>query len=109
MLPQPGCQRLPYRCLQCPWLLCPVAVMPVVAMRDKRAFTLSLLLLCVLALPAHAQTPPAEAPQSTASAARLPIISKVEPPNWWANYTPKLMVLLTGENLNDASVESSTG
>lgn len=28
-----------------------------------------------------------------------PVISKVEPPSWWVNLTPDVMVLLTGKNL----------
>ena len=40
--------------------------------------------------------------------AQAPIVRKIEPPNWWVNYTPELTVLLTGENLSGARVESST-
>jgi neopullulanase len=43
-----------------------------------------------------------------ASAAPQPLIHKIEPPNWWVNYTPDLTLLLTGENRSGASVESST-
>ena len=35
-------------------------------------------------------------------------MKKLEPPNWWAHYTPDLTLLLTGENLSGARVESST-
>jgi glycosidase len=28
-----------------------------------------------------------------------PIVKKVEPPNWWLNFTPDLLVLLSGKNL----------
>src|SRR4029077_13749646 len=28
-----------------------------------------------------------------------PSITKVEPPNWWVNLTPDVMLLLTGKNL----------
>src|SRR5215470_11790275 len=28
-----------------------------------------------------------------------PAVSKVEPPNWWINLTPELMVLLSGHDL----------
>ncbi|MGA9353248.1 MAG: alpha-amylase family glycosyl hydrolase [Terriglobales bacterium] len=82
--------------------------MPVPAMNDKRAFALSLLIGCLLALAPCLLAHVSEASQASASAAQSPIIRKVEPPNWWVNYTPKLMVLLTGENLNGARVESST-
>jgi glycosidase len=37
-----------------------------------------------------------------------PLVKKLEPPNWWAHYTPELTLLLTGENLSGAGVESST-
>jgi neopullulanase len=40
--------------------------------------------------------------------AQSPVVRKVEPPNWWVNFTPDLTLLLTGENLNRARVESST-
>ena len=40
--------------------------------------------------------------------AQAPAVHKVEPPNWWVNYTPELTLLLTGENLSGARVESST-
>jgi neopullulanase len=37
-----------------------------------------------------------------------PLVKKLEPPNWWAHYTPDLTLLLTGENLSGARVESAT-
>jgi neopullulanase len=40
--------------------------------------------------------------------AQSPAVHKVDPPNWWVNYTPELTLLLTGENLNGARVESPT-
>jgi neopullulanase len=40
-------------------------------------------------------------------AATQPVIRKIEPPNWWVNYTADLTLLITGENLSGASVESS--
>ena len=45
-------------------------------------------------------------PQSDARAGKVPVIRKIEPPNWWVNYTPELTLLLTGENLSGARVES---
>jgi len=35
-----------------------------------------------------------------------PLVKKIDPPNWWVNYTPELTLLLTGENLSGARVES---
>lgn len=33
-----------------------------------------------------------------------PVVSKVEPPNWWTNFSPSLMVLLYGDHLIGANV-----
>src|SRR5208282_3225174 len=40
--------------------------------------------------------------------AQAPAVHKIDPPNWWVNYTPELTLLFTGDNLNDARVESPT-
>jgi len=40
--------------------------------------------------------------------AQAPAVRKVEPPNWWVNYTPELTVLLTGENLSGAHAVSAS-
>jgi glycosidase len=42
-------------------------------------------------------------PQSTAAAA-APVVTKVEPPNWWVGLTPDLMVLLSGHGLQATQV-----
>jgi glycosidase len=68
-------------------------------MRNKRALALPLILTCLLTLAAW--------PQSDARAGQAPVVRKMEPPNWWVNYTPELTLLLTGENLSGARVESS--
>jgi glycosidase len=68
-------------------------------MRNKRALALPLILTCLLTLAAW--------PQSDARTGQAPVVRKIEPPNWWVNYTPTLTLLLTGENLNGARVESS--
>jgi glycosidase len=64
-------------------------------MKSRRYISLSLLLVCLLALP-------------VAGRAQEPAVRKIEPPNWWVNYTPALTLLLTGENLSGARVESPT-
>jgi glycosidase len=74
-------------------------------MKIKRTFAFLLLAVCLntvclLTLPAW--------PQSDARAAQAPAVHKIDPPNWWVNYTPELTLLLTGENLNGARVESPT-
>jgi len=70
-------------------------------MKNNRCtIALSLLLLCLFTLPAW--------PQSNAKAEQAPVVRKIEPPNWWVHYTPELTLLLTGENLNGARVESAT-
>ena len=43
------------------------------------------------------------------AAAQAPLIYKIEPPNWWVNFTPELSLLLTGKNLAKTRVESTTG
>jgi neopullulanase len=70
-------------------------------MQNKRPIVLPLLLLCLLALPAWAQS-------DARAAGQAPAVRKIDPPNWWANYTPELTLLLTGENLNLVRVECST-
>lgn len=45
---------------------------------------------------------------STWAHAQAPAVRKIDPPNWWVNFTPELTLLLTGENLSSASVTSST-
>ena len=64
-------------------------------MKNKRTIALWPLLVCLLALPAMV-------------GAQTPEVRKVEPPNWWVNFTPELTLLLTGENLSGAQVESQT-
>ncbi|ABF40504.1 alpha amylase [Candidatus Koribacter versatilis Ellin345] len=44
---------------------------------------------------------------SCALFAQAPKISKVDPPNWWANYPHSPMLLLTGENLANAKVSAN--
>jgi glycosidase len=42
-----------------------------------------------------------------ASGEEAPRVSKVEPPEWWLGFRSPLMVLVTGENLNDARISVS--
>lgn len=56
---------------------------------------LLVILVCLVASPLWAQ-----------SASQPPSVHKIEPPNWWINFTPQLQLLLTGEGLRGARVES---
>ena len=68
-------------------------------MKKKNILAIPLILFpalaCLLALAAFAE-------------AQAPVVRKIEPPNWWVNFTPELSLLLTGENLSLAKVESQT-
>jgi glycosidase len=68
-------------------------------MTNKRNITLLLILVCLVALPAW--------PQPAGSAGGTPVVRKMEPPNWWTNFTPEVTLLLTGENFTGAQVEST--
>ena len=37
--------------------------------------------------------------------ANAPVVQKVEPPNWWVNLTPDLMLLVSGKNLRATHVD----
>jgi glycosidase len=85
------------------------------AMRSKLTPALSLILACLFTLPAWPQSNagPGQVPVVDKPVAGQPIVRKIEPPNWWINYTPTLTLLLTGENLGGenrggARVESPT-
>src|ERR1019366_1165256 len=69
-------------------------------MKNKRTIALLLIVVCLLVLLAW--------PQSDTRAGQVPVVRKIEPPNCWVNYTPELTLLLTGENLSGARVESPT-
>ncbi|MFZ1918728.1 MAG: alpha-amylase family glycosyl hydrolase [Terriglobales bacterium] len=70
-------------------------------MKNRRTVAPLLIVVCLLILPAW--------PQSNAEAGQVPVVHKIEPPNWWVNYAPEFTLLLTGEHLNGARVESATG
>jgi glycosidase len=69
-------------------------------MKNTRSIALLLIVACLLTSRAW--------PQSDRGARQDPVVQKIEPPNWWVNCTPQLTLLLTGENLSGARVESST-
>jgi glycosidase len=49
--------------------------------------------------PAYSQTSPGPSSPSNA-----PVITKVEPPNWWLHLTPEVTLLLSGHNLEGTNV-----
>src|ERR1039458_485550 len=69
-------------------------------MKNKRTIAVLLTVVCLLALPAW--------PQSDIRAGQVPVVRKIEPPNWWVSYTPELNLLLTGQGLSGTRVESAT-
>jgi glycosidase len=76
-------------------------------MTTSRAFlrsvviSFALVAWSALIVPALAQQAAAVSPGSQPYA---PIITKVEPPNWWIHLTPDLMLLLSGQNLQATGV-----
>lgn len=62
----------------------------------------TLLLMFVLTLCYATTLTPAGAAQETNPTA--PLVTKVEPPSWWAGLTPDLMLLLSGKNLQATHV-----
>jgi neopullulanase len=64
-------------------------------MKNRCALRLFVRLVSLLALAAIA-------------GAQTPVVRKIEPPNWWVNYTPEVTLLLTGENLHGAQIETAS-
>jgi neopullulanase len=48
-----------------------------------------------------------QASERTRAGDSTPSVKKIEPPNWWAGFTPEVMLLLTGDSLAGAQVEAS--
>ena len=51
-----------------------------------------------------APSPLRAAPRQAATTDDAPVVTKVEPPNWWLKLTPELMVLLSGQHLEATGV-----
>src|SRR5271156_4322604 len=81
-------------------------------MKIQRIFALLLLVVCLILVCLNAvRVLAASQPTTVVEASGVPgspVVRKIDPPNWWVNYTPELMLLLTGENLSGARVESPT-
>src|SRR6202166_4392084 len=60
--------------------------------------------LCVFAASPAADTTWAWPGQVASSPDDSPVVTKVEPPNWWLRLTPELMVLLSGRHLEASGV-----
>ena len=58
--------------------------------------------LSLMGLAAHPLT--AKPRQSTSPTDNSPLVTKVEPPNWWLGLTPELMILLSGRHLEATGV-----
>jgi len=64
-----------------------------------RCVALLALLLVFACEVSTAQASPQQKPTDTA-----PIVTKVEPPNWWVGFTPEVMLLLSGHDLEATHV-----
>ena len=64
----------------------------------------ALVLLFVRGAPARAASAPSAASQPPAA---RPVVTKIDPPNWWAPLTPRLMLLVYGKNLTGATIACS--
>lgn len=63
--------------------------------------------LCLLGV-LLADSPVLPQPVASSPSYGRAVIRKLDPPNWWTNFTPELTLLVTGENLGGARVESAT-
>jgi neopullulanase len=64
----------------------------------------ALLISIVLLIANLAASPPARARQVASPADNSPVVTKIEPPNWWLRLTPELMLLLSGQHLEATGV-----
>lgn len=72
-----------------------VSFLDLVASAGAKRFLAALLGVSAL-LPASFANPAAQEQSSNANA---PMVTKVEPPSWWINLTPEVMLLLSGRHL----------
>ena len=68
---------------------------------SRSLLTLFLALLAAIAAPRICV---GETPRHFQAADNSPVVTKIEPPNWWLRLTPDLMVLLSGRNLDATAV-----
>jgi glycosidase len=62
-------------------------------------------LCAVLAAIVCAMPRPTIAAQKPSSSEKWPVVTKVEPPNWWVGLTPEVMLLVSGRGLDANKVE----
>ena len=67
--------------------------------RSVRSIVLLTVVLALTAKKGFGQTRPGQAGRTAA-----PVITKVEPPFWWTNLTPEVMLLVSGQNLEATRV-----
>jgi glycosidase len=85
-------------------------------MKIQRTFAFLLLLVCldlvclntVCLNTVWASPQPTTAAVAGSPVSDSPVVRKIDPPNWWVNYTPELTLLLAGENLSGAQVVSAS-
>src|SRR5260370_6674874 len=80
-------------------------------MKIQRTFALLPLSVCLslVCLNTVWLTTVSASPQpTTTSVAGSPVVHKIDPPNWWVNYTPEVTLLLTGENLSEARLANAS-
>ena len=70
------------------------------AIRPLRQIALLALIAAACVGPLAAQAPSA----TDATNPDAPVVTKVEPPNWWIHLTPEVMLLLSGKNLQATDV-----
>ena len=72
------------------------------ALRTHLFTSFSLLILLAASLAANPLD--ARPRQAASSADNSPVVTKVEPPNWWLRLTPEIMLLLSGQHLEATEV-----
>jgi len=85
-------------------------------MKIQRIFAFLLLLVCLNLVSLNwvclntvlASSPPKTAAVAGSPGSGSPVVRKIDPPNWWVNYTPELTLLLAGENLSGSHVVSAS-
>jgi glycosidase len=68
-------------------------------LRRARALAALSLVFAVCTASLYGQTQPSQKPDANA-----PVVTKIEPPSWWINLTPYVMLLLSGHNLEAKQV-----